>query len=94
MNSRKNRRQYSNEFKAKLALEALRGFEPLGKLASEYRVDPKVIARWKRQLVERAELIFKMDSSAEPRSEEEITAPLYQEIGRLKMELEWLKKKL
>lgn len=94
MDQRKRRREYSDEFKAKLALEALRGFETLSKLGSEFKVDPKVIGRWKRQLIEGAPLVFSLGSKVETRSEEELTAPLYEQIGRLQMEIEWLKKKL
>lgn len=94
MNRKKQRREYSSEFKAKLALEAFKGLEPLSQLSAEFRVHPKVIGSWRRQLVEGAPLIFELGSEAKGRSEEEITAPLYEEIGRLKVELDWLKKKL
>jgi putative transposase len=53
-----------------------------------------VIAHWKRQLLDGAPEVFRRGLAGTGRSEEVVTAPLYQEIGRLKMELEWLKKKL
>ena len=88
----KKRRKHSDEFKAKVALEAVKGVRTLSELSSTYGVHPTVIANWKRQLIERASELFRPDG-ANGKSEEALTAPLYQEIGRLKMEVDWLKKK-
>lgn len=82
----------SDEFKARVALEAVQGVKSLSELSSAHRVHPTVIALWKRKLLEGAASLFARGGSG--RSEEQITAPLYEEIGRLKMELDWLKKKL
>jgi putative transposase len=90
----KKRRKHSDEFKARVALEALRGVKTLSELSVAYGVHPTVIAQWKRQLLEGAAGIFSRANGVNGRSEEEISAPLYEEIGRLKMELDWLKKKL
>jgi putative transposase len=59
-----------------------------------HRVHPTVIAQWKRQLVEGAAELFRRGKGSMGRSEEELTGPLYEEIGRLKVEVDWLKKKL
>lgn len=64
------------------------------RLSAAYGVHPTVIAHWKRQLLDGAPEVFRRGLAGTGRSEEVVTAPLYQEIGRLKMELEWLKKKL
>ena len=90
----KKRRKHSDEFKAKVALEAVRGIRTLSELSSAYGVHSTVIAHWKRQLLEGASTVFVRGSGSGVRSEEEVTAPLYEEIGRLKMEVDWLKKKL
>ena len=90
----KKRRKHSDEFKARVALEAVRGVKTLSELSSTYGVHPTVIAQWKRQLLNGASEVFSRTNGTNGRSEEEINAPLYEEIGRLKVELDWLKKKL
>mgnify|MGYP002683911748 FL=1 len=77
-----------------MALEAVRGVLTLSELSSAHGVHPTVIAHWKRQLVDGAATVFSRAVGNGLRTEEEITAPLYEEIGRLKMEVDWLKKKL
>jgi putative transposase len=88
------RKKHSDEFKARVALEAVRGVRTLSELSSAHSVHPTVIAHWKRQLVDGAATVFSRTVGNGLRTEEEITAPLYEEIGRLKMEVDWLKKKL
>ncbi len=91
MSDTKKRRRHSPEFKAKVALEAAKGEKTLSQLASEFGVAPVQISQWKRQLLEGAtELFGRKRREVDP---DTLTAPLYQEIGRLKMELDWLKKK-
>ena len=90
----KKRRKHSDEFKARVALEAVRGVKTLSELSSTYRVHSTVIAQWKRQFLDGAAGVFSRENGAHGKSEDEISAPLYEEIGRLKMELDWLKKKL
>ena len=86
------RKRHSDEFKAKVALEAIKGVRTAGQLSSAFGVHPTQIAHWKRQLVDGASGIFGGGGSG--KTEEELTAPLYEEIGRLKVEVDWLKKKL
>ena len=88
------RRKHTDEFKAKVGLEAVKGVRTLSELSSAYKVHPTVIAQWKRRLVEGAASVFGRPGGGAGKSEEELTAPLYEEIGRLKMEVDWLKKKL
>jgi len=88
------RKKHSDEFKARVALEAVRGVRTLSELSSAHSVHPTVIAHWKRQLVDGAATVFSRAVGNGLRTEEEITAPLYEEIGRLKVEVDWLKKKL
>jgi putative transposase len=89
----KKRRQHTDEFKAKVALEAVRGVHTMSELSSRYKVHPTVIAQWKRKLLADAAGVFQ-NGGGSTASEEELTGPLYEEIGRLKVENEWLKKKL
>eukprot|EP00831_Metopus_contortus_P034133 TRINITY_DN27260_c0_g1_i1.p2 TRINITY_DN27260_c0_g1~~TRINITY_DN27260_c0_g1_i1.p2 ORF type:complete len:140 (-),score=16.27 TRINITY_DN27260_c0_g1_i1:239-658(-) len=86
------RRKHSDKFKAKVALEAIRGVKTLAQLAAEHKVHPNQISTWKRQLLENAEDIF--SSGKKAKGQEEITAPLFEEIGRLKMDIKWFEKKL
>jgi putative transposase len=88
------RKRHADEFKAKVALEATKGKRTLNELSSAFGVYPTVIAQWKRQLLDGAPDIFRRGSGVGRKSEEELTAPLYEEIGRLKVEVDWLKKKL
>jgi len=88
------RRKHSDELKAKVALEAVKGVHTLSELSSMFKVHSTVIAHWKRQLVAGAPGVFGDGSGMPSRSEAELTAPLYEEIGRLKVEVDFLKKKL
>jgi len=90
----RKRNTFTDKFKAKIALEAVQGGKTLAQLASEYKVHPNQISTWKKTLVSRAEELFAKGSSSSSKTEEELTAPLFEEIGRLKMDLRWLEKKL
>jgi putative transposase len=85
---------FSDKFKAKVALEAIKSGKTLAQLASEYKVHPNQISTWKKTLVSGAPDLFTKGSSSSSKTEEELTAPLFEEIGRLKMDLRWLEKKL
>ena len=88
------RRQHSAEFKAKVALEALRGEWTINKLAAEYGVYPVQITQWKKVVLEELPKVFSSCRGAEVKEEAALKAALYQQIGPLKVELDWLKKKL
>ena len=90
----KKRRTFSDKFKAKIALEAVCGVKTLAQLAAEHQVHPNQISKWRKILVSQASELFTAEKSSSARTEEEITAPLYEEIGRLKMDVRWLEKKL
>ena len=91
----KKRNRPSVEFKVKVALAAVKEVKTVSELASQFGVHPTQIHQWKRQLVERAEEIFRTPSGQARRKEDEdaLQTKLYEEIGRLKVELEWVKKK-
>lgn len=87
------RKQYSNDFKFKIALEAVKGAKTVSQLASEYNVHPTQIGTWKKQLVQQGNTLFTRPNDQQQREQQDKEAELYEQIGRLKMELEWLKKK-
>lgn len=87
------RKRHSSEFKAKVALEALKGQKTLNELSSEFGIHPVQIAQWKKQLVEGLPSVFESHSGRQEQAEEALVAQLYQEIGQLKVELDWLRKK-
>lgn len=87
------RKQYSPRFKARVAVEAIRGEKTLSQLGSQFRVHPIQIAKWRKAALEQLPELF-VDGRRRPgRSEEADKDALYEEIGRLKVELDWLKKK-
>ena len=90
----RKRRVFTDKFKAKVALEAVKGVKTLAQLATEHQIHPNQISDWKKQLLLNAPEIFSGNKGKVPKSEEELTTPLYEEIGRLKMEVRWLEKKL
>jgi len=87
------RRNHSAAFKAKVALAAAKGDKTISELAGEYGVHPNQIAKWKTQLLESLPDIFSRRRRNEQQDQDELTSQLYQQIGRLKVELDWLKKK-
>ena len=91
--SKRPRRNHAPAFKAKVALEALKGEQTLVELSERYQVHPNQITQWKRQLLESLPEIFSRRRQNEQYQQEELTAELYQQIGQLKVELDWLKKK-
>ncbi len=88
------RKNHTPEFKAQVALEALKGLKTLNELASDYGVHPNQISQWKRQLQSESQHLFTRRPTPDQRAEEELKAHLYQQIGPLKVELDWVKKKL
>ena len=90
----RKRKIHTPEFKAKVSLAAIKGMKTSGELASQYQIHPVQTRTWKKQAIESFPETFKRGRSAkQPPTEQVLTAPLYEEIGRLKMELDWLKKK-
>lgn len=87
------RKQHSGQFKAKVVVEAIRGVRAVNELAARFGVHPVQIAHWKRQALEGLPGILASRRGSNGKGEEGLQAELYQQIGRLKMELEWLKKK-
>jgi transposase-like protein len=88
------RKQHTAAFKAQVALAALKGDRTVNELASHHGVHPTLIHAWKKQLLAQAETLFANGSQSATADGEAEKAVLFEQIGRLKMELEWLKKKV
>jgi putative transposase len=89
----KKRRKHSDQFKFKVALEATQGVKTLNEIASQYNLHPHQVSIWKKQLLTEGPTVFSQDTAKQLQAVAEREADLYEQIGRLKMELEWLKKK-
>ena len=89
----KRRKAYSAPFKAQLALAAVRGDKTVAELAGQHDVHPTLIHAWKKQLLAGAESVFASGARPAPDDSEALQAQLYQEIGLLKVELDWVKRK-
>jgi len=87
------RKQYSPKFKARVAIEAIRGEKTLSQLGSQFQVHPIQIAKWRKSALEQLPELFVDGRTRQGRSGETDSGALYEEIGRLKVELDWLKKK-
>ena len=87
------RTRYSAEFKARVALEALKGHKTVNELASIYGVHPTQITHWKHRLQKEMPEIFSARRDKREHEQEALHAQLYQQIGQLKVELDWVKKK-
>ena len=89
----RKRRILGDKFKAKVALTAVRGDQTMAQLASRFGIHGNQVSAWKRVLIDRASELFE-DGRKKTKQEDVSEEELYQQIGRLKMELEWLKKKV
>ena len=93
MGTKNGRKQHSADFKAKVALAAIKGQHTTAQLASMYGVHPTQIGMWKKQAMAELAQVFTSRRSSIVRAQEDLTATLYQQIGQLKVELDWLQKK-
>ena len=89
----KRRKRYGAQCKFQVALDAAKGTETINELATKHGLHPNQISQWKRQLLEEGPSVFSTSTAREQRQQEASQAELFEQIGRLKMELEWLKKK-
>ena len=88
------RKQHTAAFKAQVALAAVKADRTVNELASQFGVHPTLIHSWKKQLLASADQVFGNGSKTVTADAEAEKAELFEQIGRLKMELEWLKKKV
>lgn len=87
------RKSYSAIFKGKVALELIKELRTVNEIATEYSVHPNMITKWKKHLMEELPQIFSNKVQKKDSEHEELVASLYQKIGQLEVELDWLKKK-
>lgn len=87
------RKNHEAAFKSKVALEALKGDRTMAELSSEYGVHPNQIRQWRQKLVDELPGVFSDRRQKNDKEAEEVTSELYRQIGQLKVELDWLKKK-
>ena len=86
--------KHSNSTKVKLALEMIKGVEPVSAICSHYGIHPSQAHKWKIQAIEGLEAIFLGKPETAIKEKNELIEELYKQIGQLKVELDWLKKKL
>lgn len=87
------RKRYSAELKTKVAIEAIKGQKTTNEIAAAYGVHPTQITQWKKQALDGLPDLFSTRESRQAKSEEALIANLYQEIGQLKVQVDWLEKK-
>ena len=90
---RSMRRGHDAAFKAKVALEAVKGEKTIAQPSSEFGIHGNQIRQWRKQLLEELPRLFSDHRRREEKDREELLSELYQQIGQLKVELEWLKEK-
>jgi transposase len=91
--ARNMRRSHDATFKARVALEAIKGEKTIVQIAGEYGVHPNQIRQWRQKLLEELPRLFSDRHKSTEKDGEELQAELYRQIGQLKVELDWLKKK-
>jgi len=87
---KRKKRTFTDQFKAKVALEAIKGVKTLAELATEYKVHPNQISTWKRQVQGNAQDLLAVGKKRKAKTKEDLTAPLYEEMGWLKTDIKWL----
>ncbi len=93
MSEVKKRNFHTPEFKAKVGLEALRGQKTINEIGQEYGVHPVMVGQWKKEIQDQAKTLFVGKRGPKPIAAHQEPELLYSEIGKLKVELDWLKKK-
>jgi transposase len=93
MSEAKKRKIHTPEFKAKVGLEALRGVKSINEIGQAYGVHPAQVGQWKKEIQEQAKTLFEGKRGPAPMAAHREPELLYSEIGKLKVELDWLKKK-
>jgi transposase-like protein len=90
----KQRKTYSTELKARIAVEAIKGQRTINEIAADYGVHPNQVMQWKKQALAELPHVFSERRPRIAQDEETLRAQLYQQIGQLKVELDWLEKKV
>ena len=90
---KKQRRKHTAEFKARVALEAIRGVETINDIAAKYEVHPVQVGNWKKELLDRVPEVFERKNTAKDKGAEKERDALERKVGQLTMEVDWLEKK-
>lgn len=90
---KRQRRKHTAEFKARIALEAIRGIDTINEIAAKYEVHPVQVGNWKKDLLDRVPELFERKNAAKNKDEELERAQLERKVGQLSMEVDWLEKK-
>jgi transposase-like protein len=93
MAPKNSRKKHSPGFKAKVALDALRGLKTVPDIAKRHEIHPSLVHTWKRKAQDGLADIFTVGAGGQDREKDELIASLYEQVGRLLVELQWLKKK-
>ena len=88
------KKKFSKEFKARVAIEAIKGLKTASEISSEYSCHPTQIAKWKRELKAGLPGLFGTNNNSQEKDNQKLVDDLYKRIGQLEMENDWLKKKL
>ena len=91
--ARNMRKVHDSAFKARIALEAIKGEKTLAQISSEFGVHANQIGQWRKQVLKELPSLFSDRPRKQDRDKEELVSELYRQIGKLKVELDWLKKK-
>ena len=89
----REKRKFSPDFKAQVAMEACKGLDTVHTIAAKFEVHPVQVSTWKKQLQEDSAMVFATKRDRDPEDHAQKEARLYQKIGQLEVELDWLKKK-
>jgi len=90
---KKQRRKHSAEFKARVALEAIRGVKTLSEIAREFEIHPVMVGNWKKEMLEHLPELFEKKRTNKDKETEQEKAQLHQKVGQLSMEVDFLEKK-
>jgi transposase-like protein len=90
---KKQRRKHSSEFKARVALEAIRGVKTLSEIAREFEIHPVMVGNWKKEMLEHLPELFEKKRANKDKETEREKAQLHQKVGQLSMEVDFLEKK-
>ena len=88
------RKQYDSRFKAQVAIEAIKNQQTVAQIASEYGVHPTQVSQWKKQVLDQLPQLFTDGRSKATPNNDQLVDELYRQIGQLKVELDWLEKKM
>jgi transposase len=90
---KKHRRKHSAEFKARVALEAIKGMKTLSEIAREYEIHPVMVGKWKNEMVDRLPELFEGNTAGKSKDAEKEQEGLHRKLGQLTMEVDFLEKK-